>query len=400
MLKLFKDSSVLTIFNFASAVLSILSISVVLSAVSLSDYGVFVLIFSFCLIFRQVLSSRSWEFIQVYDDVNSAIWIDFFYFLIFVVLFFPVRSVFSFYFPVETQQSGFFFLCYICAYLCQTNSGLGAARKDGRVIAIGLFVFFPTFIRLVLVIFYREDLNIFNLFFIQVLADSSKIFISYICLHRYLMSLKIFSSFSQIFSVLQKCLLLNFTQILDIPSKEFDKVLVAYFAGPEFTAVLALIKRISSFVALIYSPLYQLFFGALRGLESLRERFCFTKKVVFYLMLLSVFPVTVLYLSFDFYNSIVFHSKLDGYRLILIGYCAVIAFSGSLSPFHALFTSVRLYGYTPLIVFVSNIFYLAILTYFLRYSLLDFLFIPIFFQIFSVFFLKYMVFERYYRHGR
>jgi O-antigen/teichoic acid export membrane protein len=389
-----KDASFLAFANIVAAIFSVISIVLIIKNIELGDYGQFVYLMTLSQIYGQLINSRSWEYIQVYKNIQNALIIDAFFVSAFIILALPSSWLAQYFIENEFQDLWIFYLLYAASFLYQFNSPIGIARNDGRIILLSLFALLPAFVRLILVLIHEGGFNVQNLLVIQVISDCSKMILACICVRPYWGS--VFENFDlqEVKRGIRSCVYMNLTPIVDLPVKEFDKIIVSNLLGNEVLGAYALVRRISNLMSLVYSPIYQLYFKVLKGKRTFHDKLFTTNRLVFFLVLASIFSILILALGFDLYNEYVFSEKLSGYYFLLVSICAVVAISGSLSPYHALFTNEGYYKHTFKICLFANLIYLMLLAFVINIFSYEYIFIPILVQALLVVFIKFIVMMR------
>lgn len=364
----FKKAFNLSLANMLAMALGLLSIPIIIPSLGAETYGNYILTITFCLIISQVVNTRSWEYILSVknlnnDKVSSAIVLDFVIFFILFGLTLFLSPYLGLIFEIKFES--FVYLALI-ASTTQVNWPQGVLRLKNKIILLSILSVFAPLSKFIWIYYadQRNNLDFNSLLEIHAFCETFKFVIYNIIASIFIPAKHILKvSINSFLETLRHCTWLNLGTIMDLPSREFDKVLTSTFFGAEVLAVYHIAKKITSVLSIISMPIYQVLYPVINTMYSNKnytELQSSLRRLMVLLMSLT-FVVWLLILAFfEVIDNFVFDGILSEYKFFVMSYLLLFSVATSLSPIHPLFNVVGFYKKNFSITFITNALYFII----------------------------------------
>jgi O-antigen/teichoic acid export membrane protein len=291
-------------------------------------YGEFVFIQAIFLTYSVIFRPLTWQAIIKYAPVttpesliNISLKIELLFSIIGAVFFNLFTYFFAEkYFGLET------FILSIVFILINNGTLIGFTRAKNSYYYVSFLIVISSISKVVIAITFSDE-PLF-VFFYMTLTEAVLwflfLFYKYFQLNK-IDDNRIYSSFNKV-DFYKFSLWAMLHEILDLPVRHLDKIIVGGFLGNSAVGVLDLVKRISQVVAQFSVPLNAIVFPKYSYLINEKD-FYAVKRISYlitaFLSLCSLFIVFVFYMIFDEVNEKLFSNQLLGYELIALGYLSI-----------------------------------------------------------------------------
>lgn len=364
----FKKAFNLSLANMVAMALGLLSIPIIIPSLGAETYGNYILTITFCLIISQVVNTRSWEYILSVknlnnDKVSSAIVLDF---AILVILFgltlflAPYLGLFF-----EIQFESIVYLALI-ASTTQVNWPQGVLRLKNKIFLLSILSVVAPLSKFIWICYadQGDNLDFDSLLEIHALCETFKFVVFNFTASIFIPVKHVFKvSINNFLATLRHCTWLNLGTIMDLPSREFDKVLTSTFFGAEALAIYHIAKKITSVLSIISMPIYQVLYPVINTMysnKSYTELQSSLKRLMALLMSMTFAVWLLILLFFEVIDNFVFDSILSEHKYFVLSYLLLFSVVTSLSPIHPLFNVVGFYKKNFSITFITNALYFII----------------------------------------
>jgi O-antigen/teichoic acid export membrane protein len=364
----FKKAINLSVANMVAMGIGVIIIPITLSSLGAESYGEYVLIITFCLILTQVVNTRSWEYIlsvKNLDDtkVANSILLDIAIFFIQLFLAMLLLPFLFEYFELDVSSIA---LVALIAATTQINWPQGVLRLKDKIFTLSMLIVISPIIKLLSVLYFYSfgKLDLDTLIAIHAVSELIKYLLFNFIAFNFVSKPEVGSiSFKGIRSTFKHCFWLNLVPIMDLPSREFDKVLTSMFFGADFLAVYHITKKITSIVSVVSMPIYQVLYPIINEMYAGKNYSNLKKSIKKLFLSLNIVSLTAwlfLFMVFDFLDAVIFDNTLIQYKVFVLSYLFLFCISTSFSPIHPLFNVAGFYRKTSLICFLSNFLYLIL----------------------------------------
>ena len=156
-----------------------------------------------------------------------------------------------------------------------------------------------------------------------------------------------------------------FHEILDLPIKHLDKLLVAWFLGNAATGILDLAKRISQVVAQIAVPLNTIVFPKYSVLVNCRNAEAIksiSMKFSSYLLIVSIFLCFTFFIFFEYFDKTLISGLLSEQKYLVFSFLFVQLIALVFCWVHPLSIAVGDMKYIAIVIMVTNVIYMLLIT--------------------------------------
>ncbi|EIT7143531.1 oligosaccharide flippase family protein [Vibrio vulnificus] len=377
---MFKNISWLTIANVLSAVSSFIYIPFLIEAFGLEIYGQIVIVQTVVAIAIALSNLNTWQGIIQYciDGVNKSLYFklilrDFSYSIIVtvvtVVLYILLYDKFS---GIDQNKYILLFLIFSVPFV-PCNISIAVFRINEIYVNQAIIEIAQYILRLVLVLYFSHVESLTGYVLSVVILDIVKWIGLNILASSFLIEGNENVDLNKIYKFSFWAWL---SQIIQLPSSQFDKVFVSATLGAEITGVYNVLKRISMAILFVTNPIYQILYPTYKRLvntshvnEIRKVYFKFTAVILVVLIfwfggtnLLYEYWITV-FLSNNVLLALPIDTR-DIYIAMSVGYFIILTFV----PIHPLFTAMGYAKGTTIFNFMGSVVNLAVV-----YLLIDYL---------------------------
>lgn len=338
------------------------------SKYGLEYYGQFALYQALFLSYSTILKPLTWQaIVKFYPESNlnllskHSLKIE----LTFLSISFFITAAFSFLGVFDLSAMYMVFLCIACSII-NNGTTVGINRSLGNFFKISIVVCLSSIVKLFFVFFCSfNSLNIFVVltgvdfaFWLLFLINTQLCVLSNPDVRIISVTYQEFGRFS---------IWGTFHEILDLPIKHIDKLIVSFYLGSVATAILDLAKRISQVVAQIAVPLNTILYPKYTYLVStlsLKKIVNISVKISYYLAFVSFMIFFVFLISFEQLDIILTSGLLVGQKDLVLSFLFIQLIALVFCWVHPLSIAIGSMKTIAVSIFISNIIYIFIICLF------------------------------------